>query len=113
MSDPGDKASKADHLKPYQWQKGQSGNPSGRPKDQPSIEAAMRRLLADGNSGQELVNALVMVAVKKALKGDHRFWNSILERVDGKVADRLAGADGEGLTVILEQVKNGGQVGDD
>ena len=98
-----DKPGKADHLKPYQWQKGQSGNPSGRPKDQPSIEASMRQRLSEVDDGKQLVDALVMTAIKKALKGDHRFWTSILERLDGKVADRLAGADGEGLTVILER----------
>ena len=95
---------KADHLKQFQWKKGQSGNPSGRPKGIPSIEAAMRNRLSEVDDGKQLVDALVMTAIKKALKGDHRFWNSILERLDGKVADRLAGADGEGLTVILERV---------
>lgn len=96
------KKGSTDHLKPYQWKKGQSGNPSGRPKGAPSLEAAIRNHL-DGEDGKEFIRGLVEVAVRKAMKGDHRFWNSILERLDGKVADRLAGADGEGLTVILER----------
>ena len=63
----------------------------------------MRQRLGEVDDGKQLVDALVMTAIKKALKGDHRFWNSILERLDGKVADRIAGADGGGLTVILER----------
>ena len=97
-----EKSNKADHLKQFQWKKGQSGNPSGRPKGIPSLEAALRRRLEEAD-GADWMQALVEVAFKKATKGDHRFWNSILERLDGKVADRIAGADGEGLTVILER----------
>ena len=93
---------KADHLKQFQWKKGQSGNPSGRPKGIPSLEAALRQRL-EQSDGEDVMRALVDVAFKKAMKGDHRFWTSILERLDGKVADRIAGADGEGLTVILER----------
>ena len=93
---------KADHLKQFQWKKGQSGNPSGRPKGIPSLEAALRQRL-EQSDGEAFMRALVDVAFKKAMKGDHRFWTSILERLDGKVADRIAGADGEGLTVILER----------
>ena len=93
---------KADHLKQFQGKKGQSGNPSGRPKGIPALEAALRHRL-EQSDGEDFMRALVDVAFKKAMKGDHRFWTSILERLDGKVADRIAGADGEGLTVILER----------
>ena len=93
-------------LKKYQFKKGESGNPGGRPKGSPSVEAELRRRLAEGEDGDQLLEGLVNVALRKALKGDHRFWTSILERLDGKVADRIAGADGEGLTVILERAVN-------
>ena len=93
---------KADDLKQFQWKKGQSGNPSGRPKGIPSLEAALRHRL-EQSDGEDFMRAGVDVAFKKAMKGEHRFWTSILERLDGKVADRIAGADGEGLTVILER----------
>jgi hypothetical protein len=113
MSENDDKPGKADHLRPYQWQKGESGNPSGRPKGRPSIEAEIRRRLSQDEDGSQLVEALVMAAIKKALKGDHRFWTSIIERLDGKVAERLAGPDGEGLTVILERFVKGDGEGED
>jgi hypothetical protein len=97
-----EKPDKAPWLRRFQWQKGQSGNPGGRPKGV-SLEAAMRERLSKGETGEKLIDSLVSVALREALRGDFRFWNSIIERLDGKVADRIAGADGGGLTVILER----------
>ena len=93
---------KAPWLKDYQFKKGQSGNPNGRPKGT-SIEAKLRQRLSEGENGDRIVQSLISVALRQALNGDFRFWNTILERVDGKVAERIAGPDGEGLTVILER----------
>ena len=93
---------KAPWLKKHQFKKGESGNPGGRPKGT-SIEAQLRKRLSEGEAGDKLVDSLITVALRQALNGDFRFWNTILERVDGKVADRIAGPDGGGLTVILER----------
>ena len=77
----------------HQFKPGQSGNPNGRPRGK-SITAALRRLVQENPDGQDLEKALSRVIVKKALEGDHKFVTTILERLDGKVADRLADADG-------------------
>ena len=92
-------------LAPYRFKKGESGNPNGRPKGM-SIEAQLRKRLNTGETGEKIVESLINVALRQALGGDFRFWNSIIERVDGKVADRIAGADGGGLTVILENMRS-------
>tara|TARA_R110002167_G_scaffold25264_7_gene87885 strand:- start:1352 stop:1690 length:339 start_codon:yes stop_codon:yes gene_type:complete len=102
-----EKDDKAPWLEEYRFKKGQSGNPGGRPKGL-SIESALRSRLASGEDGEKIVESLIAVALRQALSGDFRFWNSIIERVDGKVADRIAGADGEGLTVILEHMRRNG-----
>ena len=102
-----DKKDKAPWLEEYRFKKGESGNPGGRPKGM-SIEAQLSKRLADGESGEKLVDSLITVALRQALNGDFRFWNSIIERIDGKVADRIAGPDGSGLTVILESMRNNG-----
>lgn len=81
-------------LKEHQFKKGQSGNPGGRPKGSVSIEAELRRRLADGEVGEKIVEGLVTQALKQALGGDYKFFNMILERIDGRIADRLAGHDG-------------------
>tara|TARA_A100001515_G_scaffold124058_1_gene108152 strand:+ start:204 stop:533 length:330 start_codon:yes stop_codon:yes gene_type:complete len=102
-----DQKDKAPWLAPFRFQPGQSGNPGGRPKGM-SIEAQLRKRLSEGEAGEKIVESLITVALRQALNGDFRFWNSIIERVDGKVADRIAGPDGEGLTVILENIKSSG-----
>ena len=81
-------------LKQHQFKPGQSGNPGGRPKGSVSIEAELRKRLAEGEEGEKIVQALVSQALKQALKGDYKFFNMILERIDGRIADRLAGHDG-------------------
>jgi hypothetical protein len=103
MSD--EKKDKAPWLDKYRFKKGESGNPNGRPKGM-SIESQLRKRLSTGESGEKIVESLINVALRQALNGDFRFWNSIIERVDGKVADRIAGADGGGLTVILEHMRS-------
>ena len=81
-------------LKQYQFKPGQSGNPGGRPKGSVSIEAELRRRLADGEAGEKIIQGLVTQALRQALEGDYKFFNMILERSDGWSADRLAGHDG-------------------
>ncbi len=78
------------NLKPP-WQKGQSGNPKGRPpdKERRAITHALRELLESSVDKHDLAKAMAKVAFKLALGGDFRFWNAIMERLDGKVADQL------------------------
>jgi hypothetical protein len=81
-------SSRADHLKQYRWKKGQSGNPGGRAKGK-SIVAELRSLLNEGIDDVDLAKALAEVAYKHALKGDFRFYEMILERMDGPVAQEV------------------------
>lgn len=67
----------------------QSGNPTGRPKGSKSIIKALRDALNDGEGGEQIINALVYQALKQAISGDFKFWNAIIERIDGKVADKV------------------------
>mgnify|MGYP003644974581 CR=1 FL=1 len=80
---------KAEHLARFRWKKGESGNPSGRPKGSVSLEAELRRRLSDGEEGERLVQGLISQAIRQALGGDFRFFNLIVERLDGKVADKV------------------------
>jgi len=85
----------------YAMKPGETGrNPKGNPASR-SIVGQLVKIL-DSERGEEIVDALVQTALKRALKGDFRFWNSILQYIDGKVPDRIAGHDGGPLKVDEE-----------
>jgi hypothetical protein len=71
---------------------GQSGNPKGRPKGR-TISNELRKIIEEDDDGK-IATALAKKALQCALDGDFRYWNAIIERVDGKIALRLAGHDG-------------------
>lgn len=87
-------------LKPFQ--KGQTGNPNGRPKGR-SLTARLRDLLDAVElggvaipDGKQVADLLAEAIVKNALEGDHRFVATVLDRVEGKVVDKteVTGKDG-------------------
>lgn len=81
-----------DALKANQFTPGKSGNPNGRPKGS-GVADRLRRLLEEEVTlkGKKLTmaDALAQVVLNKAMKGDHKFVKEILDRLDGKVTDRL------------------------
>lgn len=80
----------------------ENANRAGRPKGR-SMQDALRTMLEDETTGKHLCDALVKSAIDKALKGDFRFWKEIINRIDGKVPNRIADADGSSLTFLLEE----------
>jgi hypothetical protein len=77
----------AEWLKEHQWKPGQSGNPGGRPKTKQVRDAL-----------QKLVNELglepaVRAIYTKAAEGDVAAFREIADRLDGKVAQPIAGDD--------------------
>jgi len=90
----------------YRWKPGQSGNPKGRPRKQPLTDA-LEELVLGGmisqKNGEAIPTsvALARVAIRQALQGDFRFYQELMNRIDGKVADRLAGHDGGPLNGTL------------
>ena len=88
-------------------------NLKGRPKGR-SLQDHLRKLIEDDEQGEKLCDALVKSAIDRALKGDFRFWQEIMNRVDGKVPNRFADAEGGSLTFIFDEAvqsadKNGKQ----
>jgi hypothetical protein len=80
----------------------ENANRKGRPKGS-SMQDALRSMLEDELTGEQLCNALVKSAIDRALKGDFRFWQEIINRIDGKVPNRIADAEGSSLTFMLEE----------
>lgn len=86
------------NISPHNFKKGQSANPAGRPKGS-SVTDRIRKILDDNNGNA--ADALAKAIIKAALKGDFRFAKEILDRVEGKVTDKLE-LDGE--VKVIKQV---------
>ena len=80
----------------------EAANRNGRPKGR-SLQDHLRKILEDEVTGEQLCDALVKVAIEHALKGDFKFWHEIIERIDGKVPNRIADAEGSSLTFVLNE----------
>ena len=77
------------------WKKGQSGNPSGRPKTDPELEALLKTYCADA------ISTLYKIATNPKSQDRARVMaaNSILDRGLGKPIQRIAGKDGAPVVV--------------
>ena len=74
-----------------QFKPGISGNPAGRPKGAKNFSAILRRFLdVEIEFEDETVTIqekIVMVWIKKAMEGDLKAIEMIMDRTDGKVAN--------------------------
>lgn len=86
------------------WHKGKSGNPGGRPKGTVSIVTILRQQLA---KHPEWAQALVKKWIQHAAEGSYQHLQAIVDRVDGKVPDRVEGADGGPIKIRLDVVVPG------
>lgn len=91
------------------FQKGQSGNPKGRPRGF-SIVAHLKEKLQEIPEGQKETYATLITKkyLHKALvEGDDKILRDLIDRVDGKALQKLAGANGESLgTIVYIPTKN-------
>jgi hypothetical protein len=88
------------------FQKGQSGNPAGRPKLR-DIKEVLTDLLSQEKNKQQLVDAVMTVVVNKALKGDLKAADMLLSYTYGKPTQKteITGADGERIDFKVEVVQ--------
>lgn len=82
------------------WKKGQTGNPKGRPK-LPDLREVLAKVLADEQNGMTALEATLKALRAKAIRGDIRAAEVLLDRAFGKsvqVADITSG--GEPIRVV-------------
>lgn len=82
-----------------QWQPGQSGNPKGRPKGIVSITDTLRKVIekkmetidpVTKNKDRKKIKEIIALAlVGKALKGDVRAIQEMLDRLEGRVTQKV------------------------
>ena len=66
------------------FKKGQSGNPKGRPKSLPRLDVLLADILGEEQEGITAAAAIIMALRKKAVKGDTRAAELLLDRAYGK-----------------------------
>jgi hypothetical protein len=71
------------------FQKGQSGNPHGRPRIDQSVTPHIRRLLQEKRAGRTRAEHVATTLVDMAENGDLNAIRTVLERIDGKVMDQV------------------------
>jgi hypothetical protein len=74
-----------DHSK---FKKGQSGNPNGRPK-MPNLKEACAAVLADEKDGMTALDAVLKALRNKAIKGDVRAAQELMDRAYGKATQAI------------------------
>lgn len=72
-----------------QFKKGQSGNPNGRPRKIPELDKLLADVLGDEKDGIEAAKAILMALRKKAIKGDVRAAEVLLDRAYGKASQKI------------------------
>lgn len=80
-------------LRDHVFRPGQSGNPKGRPRGN-TITERLRKVVEQDDDGR-IADELVKAATEAAKAGDFRFWNAIVERLDGKVSDKRQDDDSD------------------
>lgn len=70
------------------WKKGESGNPKGRPK-LPSMKTIMESVLGDIQNGKSAAEAIMMAMRNKAIRGDVRAAEFIIDRAYGKAKENI------------------------
>jgi len=66
------------------FKKGQSGNPKGRPPILPQINEAIANVLNEKEGAVTTLEAILRALIKKAIKGDIKAAQLILDRAYGK-----------------------------
>lgn len=92
-----------EHLKPYQWKPGQSGNPNG-PKRRRKLATILRELMeAQTSDGRNVGDAFVAAIVEHAVRdGNPALIKEILDRHDGKLVDKAKVRQSGGHTIRVE-----------
>ena len=74
----------AKDIEKHKFKKGQTGNPNGRPKKLPELSKLMADILGDEKNGLTTAERILKAIEAKALKGDIKAAEMLLDRGYGK-----------------------------
>ena len=88
------------------FKKGQSGNPNGRPKI-PDLSEAISKILNEEKDGMIALDAVLKALRARAIKGDVRAIQELLDRAYGKAKQYIDHTtDGEPINQINVKIKH-------
>lgn len=91
------------------WTKGRSGNPAGRPTNTESVAHQLRKLLGQKRAGRTRAEHVAEAWISAAESGDVVAIKTLVDRVDGKVQERIDHTnDGQAFTFTI-QARPGGE----
>lgn len=96
---------KISNLKSYK--KGQCGNPKGRPKKLPGIDALLDKVLGADEAGKSDAEAILVALKNRAKRGDVRAAELLLDRAYGKPKQKteISGNDGQPIDIDIDYSK--------
>ena len=76
----------------------------GRPKGSLSLINEIKKVLegVDESSKKSILELLAIAAAKQAIKGNSAYFKEIIERLDGKVRDKIEHTGRDGRPIKLE-----------
>lgn len=92
------------NLQGGRWKKGESGNPKGRPPRLPELNVLLAKVLGEEKGDITAAEAILRSLLSRAVKGDVRAAEVLLERGWGKVMQQL-GITGEITQVNITRKK--------
>jgi len=87
-----------------EFKKGQSGNPKGRPRKLPELDALLAKVLGEEKDGMTAAEAILKRLRQEAAKGNLRAAEILLNRAYGMPRQRLehTGEDGGPIKTVIE-----------
>ena len=76
------------------WEKGQTGNPNGRPKGRLNLSTILAQRLAEGDNSVKLIDRLIKIATSDTSKENDSLSaiGEILDRLEGKAVAKVENA---------------------
>lgn len=71
------------------WQKGQSGNPAGRPKSALLSDALRKQLAETDKDGKSVAEKVAAALIQKAKGGDVQAIREVFDRAEGKAQQSI------------------------
>ena len=86
------------------FEKGETGNPNGRPLGQRNYatiyrEALIKLATMNDMKPEDMETDILLKGLASARKGDYRFWKDLMDRLHGQPIKKTEMVDGEGKTV--------------